>query len=66
MFLQVGYSIFGAFIFSHLEGENEIKSRTKVDSQRSAVLDDLWKISGKDSPLETVLRVNLIFQMDCI
>merc|ERR1719471_1316023 len=43
--LVVGYSIFGAFIFSHLEGENEILTRVKVGNNRKEVLDQLYNIT---------------------
>ena len=44
--LVVGYSIIGAFVFSHLEGENEIAIRVKVGNNRRETLDQLYNITG--------------------
>ena len=44
--LVVGYSIIGAFVFSHLEGANEIAIRVKVGNNRMKTLDELYNITG--------------------
>ena len=44
---KVGYSIFGAFLFSYLEGANEILIRVKVGNKRGETLEDLWNVTGK-------------------
>ena len=43
---QVGYSIFGAFLFSYLEGANEILIRVKVGNKRGETLEELWNVTG--------------------
>ena len=46
---KVGYSIFGAFLFSYLEGANEILIRVKVGNKRGETLEELWNVTGKAS-----------------
>ena len=48
--LQIGYSIFGAFLFSYLEGANEILIRVKVGNKRGETLEELWNVTGTLSP----------------
>ena len=43
---QIGYSIFGAFLFSHLEGAHEIAIRVKVGNKRGETLEELYNITG--------------------
>ena len=43
---QIGYSIFGAFLFSYLEGANEILIRVKVGNKRGETLEELWNVTG--------------------
>ena len=43
----VGYSIFGAFLFSYLEGANEILIRVKVGNKRGETLEELWNVTGE-------------------
>ena len=47
---QIGYSIFGAFLFSYLEGANEILIRVKVGNKRGETLEELWNVTGTLSP----------------
>ena len=56
--LVVGYAVMGAFIFTHLEKDNELATRQRVGDDRMRTLNELYNITG-ESTLFARARITL-------
>ena len=45
--LVVGYAVMGAFLFVHLEKDNELATRQRVGDDRMNTLNELYNITGE-------------------
>ena len=62
--LVVGYAVMGAFIFTHLEKDNELATRKRVGDDRMNTLNELYNITGESellrvSPKSRITALNL-------